>query len=487
MKLYRVVVGLIIVSVAGVILALEFKLLPEQLSRHTLDPRPERTRTAPLASLLAPPPEAGAATSAQGAIVFKRAWDEPDFKITPPLLDGLVSPSRIESLDNLAAQPREEIFPVPPAIRPAVDFWKGIYGEYSSDQLVVHDDRYLDRIYAVLDFSELRRRGFSDEEIWSIRREQELEKLAEIDETLARLNEIEGSAATLTPLEGKIWQMWSFKQDDPKRFAKARKRLRTQTGLRNRFEVAIGRSGAYLTYMEDIFLDYGLPHELTRLVFVESMFTNEALSKTGAAGLWQFMPGTAKLHKMKMNKWVDERLDPFIATHGAAQLLTNNYELLGSWPLAINAYNSGAGRLKRAVRQLGTNNIGVIIRNYKGRGYGFASRNFYPSFIAALEVAESYRQVFGDLPIADPITYEVIQLPDRARFQDVAEILELDLGSLQDLNPAFQDLAFEADVFLPEGAAIRVPLGDGARVMTGIYNLASPSAPLRFIPSATAQ
>ena len=213
------------------------------------------------------------------------------------------------------------------------------------------------------------------------------------------------------------------------------------------------------------------------MVFVESMFANSALSKTGAAGLWQFMPGTAKRYNMKINQWVDERLDPFIATHGAAQLLSANYEMLGSWPLAINAYNAGAGRIKQAIRQLGTNDIGEIHRRYNGRGYGFASRNFYPCFIAALEVSENYRQIFGNVPLSEPITYEVVQLPDRARFQDVAEILELDLGSLQDLNPAFNEVAFNSDVYLPEGAAIRVPLGEGARVLTGIYNIARPSDP----------
>lgn len=478
MNLYRMGAVLIVVGLAGGFLYLERHLLSEQLTRHLIDPRPKRDVLAPLAALLAPPPHADAnRRSDTGAIVFKRSLDEPDFRINPPLLDGLVSSSRLESLDNLVARPREESFPVPPSLRPAVDFWQLIYGEYDSDQMAVHDDIYLDRIYAVIDFDDLNDLELSDEEIADLRRERELEKLDEIDEVLAHLDDIEGTVESLTPLEGKIWQMWSFMADDPERFAKARERVRTQTGLSDAFTDAIARSGVYLTYMEDIFIDYGLPHELTRLVFVESMFVNSALSKTGAAGLWQFMPGTAKRYKMKINQWIDERLDPFIASHGAAQLLQANYEALGTWPLAINAYNSGAGRLKRAVRQLGTDDIGVITRHYKGRGYGFASRNFYPSFIAALEVAENYRQLFGDVPIADPITYEVVQLPDRARFQDVAEILELDLGSLQDLNPAFNQLAFESDVFLPTGAAIRVPLGEGARVMIGIYNTTRPSAP----------
>lgn len=479
MNLHRVGAVIIVASLAGGFLYLDRELLSEQLARLRGSERSQSADTSPLISLLAPPPETEASYRKTGAIVFKRSLDEPNFQINPPLLDGFVSTSKLESLDNLEAQPRDDLFPVPPAIRPAVEFWKSIYADYDSDQMVIHDSRYLDIIYDVLDFADLNDLELSDREVADLRRERELEKLDEIDAALAHLDEIQGTVENLTPLEGKIWQLWSFMADNPDRFGEARESLRTQTGLSNAFSRAIEMSGVYLTYMEDIFINYGLPYELTRMVFVESMFVNAALSKTGAAGLWQFMPGTAKRYNMKINQWVDERLDPFIATHGAAQLLQANYEMLGSWPLAINAYNSGAGRMKRAIRQLGTDDIGVIHHRYKGRGYGFASRNFYPSFIAALEVSENYRQIFGNVPLSEPITYEVVQLPDRARFQDVAEILELDLASLQDLNPAFNELAFDSDVFLPEGAAIRVPLGEGARVMSGIYNIARPSGPAR--------
>lgn len=476
MKLYRVGVIIIVVLMASGFLFLEHRLLPTQLSRYVTNPFRKLTQDPSFSSLLAPPPEVDEYDRHRGAIPIKRSFEDTSLGITPPLLDGLVNSSRLESLDILQNQPREDLFPIPPSIRTAVNFWKSIYADYSRDQVVIHDDLYLDQIYDVLDFADLKNQDYSDLELAQLKREIELDRLAEIDKALAHLDDIEGTAQFLSPMEGKIWKMWSFMNDNPNRFREARKRLRTQTGVQEAFERAIIRSGTYLTYMEDIFLSYNLPIELTRLVFVESMFVNAALSKTGAAGLWQFMPGTAKRY-MKINKWVDERLDPFIASHAAAQLLRNNYDVLGSWPLAINAYNSGAGRLKRAIRQLGTDDIGIIIRDYHGYGYGFASRNFYPEFIAALEVAENHRQIFGDIPISNPITYEVISLPSRARFEDLADILELDLASLQDLNPAFQDSAFNTDVYLPKGASIRVPLGEGDRVITSVYNIERPSGP----------
>jgi membrane-bound lytic murein transglycosylase D len=146
---------------------------------------------------------------------------------------------------------------------------------------------------------------------------------------------------------------------------------------------------------EEIFESYGVPREVSRLVFVESLFNERAFSKSGAAGLWQFMPGTAR-HFMTVNHQIDQRYDPILSTHGAARLLLKNYQILGSWPLAINAYNSGAANLQRAITTLGSRDISRIITNYKGGSYAFASRNFYPSFLAALEVYEKYKEELTD-------------------------------------------------------------------------------------------
>ncbi len=141
------------------------------------------------------------------------------------------------------------------------------------------------------------------------------------------------------------------------------------------------------------------------MVFVESMFNPQAKSKVGAYGLWQIMPNTAKLYGLNVDENVDERGDTRRATHVAAQLLAENYRSLQSWPLAINAYNSGQGTLQAAIRQLGTRDIGTIIQQFRGGVYGFASRNFYPSFLAALEVYNNYPRYFGTLRRESSLSY----------------------------------------------------------------------------------
>ncbi len=467
---YRFGAGLIILTIAGAFFYWEYKFFPERVVR-SLKPRPTyQAKQIPYQDLVAPPPSKTEKSPPAKAIAFKRSYEEPEgFQLTPPLLDNLVTPSHLDTEPTPTIVPNQELFPIPDTIRHAVDFWKNIYATYSSDQVVLHDKRYLQVVYEVLDFSSLRQSGLDRSEIYLIKKRTLNEKMGAIRRALKKLHASRGNATQLDPLEAKIWKLWAFLEDSNK-FKIANKELRSQTGIRNRFITAIQRSGAYMPYMEDTFRSYQMPLELTRLAFVESMFENKALSKTGAAGIWQFMPATAKLF-MKLNEWVDERLDPLIATDSAARLLKSNYELLGTWPLAINAYNSGPGRLQKAVRRLGTDDIGEIITRYKGSGYGFASRNFYPSFAAALEVVSNYQHHFGNLPIYEPITYEVVKLPTKARLADIADILELDMASLQDLNPSFRRKLFENDVYLPAEATVRVPLGDGARVIAGVYNL----------------
>ena len=120
-------------------------------------------------------------------------------------------------------------------------------------------------------------------------------------------------------------------------------RLRTQTGVRERFREGVQSSRRYIKAMEEIFEREGVPVELTRLPLVESSFNLSATSKVGAAGIWQFMPATGRLYEMKVSNAVDERRDPLIATEAAARFLRSNYEKLGAWPLAITAYNHGPG------------------------------------------------------------------------------------------------------------------------------------------------
>jgi hypothetical protein len=127
------------------------------------------------------------------------------------------------------------------------------------------------------------------------------------------------------------------------RFADAAANVRFQLGQSDRFREGLERSGAWEQHIAETFSAAGLPKELAALPHVESSFDPTANSKVGAAGLWQFMPGTGRRF-LRVNDAVDERLDPYRATEAAAQLLDYNYRLLGSRPLAVTAYNHGASR-----------------------------------------------------------------------------------------------------------------------------------------------
>ncbi|HEX5032944.1 MAG TPA: lytic transglycosylase domain-containing protein, partial [bacterium] len=274
-------------------------------------------------------------------------------------------------------------FVVPPELKSAVDFWKLVYSKYDRRYEVFHDTRDLSRIYSVLDFSDIYVSSLSDSERRVLRKERIRDEKERIRAILLRLAAADYTLGQLDREERRIYDL--FKSDpDPDKFYAATEdgRLRSQTGIQDKFLTGLAASGEYMEEIEDIFSSYGVPVEITRLVFVESMFNTKARSKVGASGIWQFMPGTGRLY-MNIDGVADERNDPILASHAAAKLLRDNYQALGTWPLAINAYNSGRATLSRAVDSLGTSDIATIILNYSGGVYGFASRNFYPCFLAA--------------------------------------------------------------------------------------------------------
>jgi membrane-bound lytic murein transglycosylase D len=130
----------------------------------------------------------------------------------------------------------------------------------------------------------------------------------------------------------------------------------------------------------------------------------------GAAGLWQFMRSTGRRY-MRIDRSVDDRLDPFRSTEAAAQLLGYNYRVLGTWPLAITAYNHGTAGMLRAKETLGTDDIVTIVRHYNSRTFGFASRNFYVSFLAALDIDHNPDKYFSGVPKQSEAEFHVVSVP----------------------------------------------------------------------------
>ena len=286
----------------------------------------------------------------------------------------------------------------------AVEFWKRVYGEWSQDQVTFHDRDDLGIIYLTIDQKK--------SETPAAYRANEAAQEAIID----RYRRILLDLATRNPdprtLSGEYREVYDAfgELGNPARWRQAADRIRVQRGLREHFQRGLIHAGQFREHILAIFREEGVPEEIAWLPMVESTFNIEARSKVGAAGVWQFMPGTGRQY-MRVDATVDERLDPIIAARGAARLLKYNYRGLGSWPLALTAYNHGYYGMRRAVQQVGSNDYMTIRRLYDGPAFGFASKNFYAEFLAALHVAEHAEQYFGMHDPFRALEFDVVSMP----------------------------------------------------------------------------
>lgn len=270
-------------------------------------------------------------------------------------------------------------FPSSPLIDRQVWFWEQVFLHYHNQEIIIHDSDHPEIIVDVIDLTQYQFADDDEEDQW-------------IDDLLDRYQKGINNFRMLGPrayyqgsIERRLHRVYKSK---PKLLVKGKRRLRTQRGLKDVFEKAIVRAIEYLPAMEQIFTAHGLPKELTRLPFVESMFNFEARSKVGASGIWQFMPATGRRY-LNITPFIDERNSPLKATLAAAQLLKRNYQALGSWPLAITAYNHGLNGIRRAVRRTKSNRLTHLIKNYRSSTFGFASKNFYAEFLAARKAFSS--------------------------------------------------------------------------------------------------
>lgn len=275
-------------------------------------------------------------------------------------------------------------FPTSPLLEENISFWQKIFTRYTSAEAVVHD---LDRPHLILGSFEIAPSGLGPRFKATIaeRIDSELDRYDEALEDFATQGD---KARRLSSLHEKIWGLYHRNTDDQQRLLSGAIELRTQGGLSDTFVKAFATSELYLPRMEKIFRAQGLPPQLTRIVFVESMFNLKARSKVGASGLWQLMPAAARPF-LTVNQRKDERNSPYLATAAAARILRSNYQALGTWPIAITAYNHGLGGMRRAMAQTGSRELSDIIASYSSPSFGFASQNFYAEFIAAWRTHKS--------------------------------------------------------------------------------------------------
>jgi len=207
----------------------------------------------------------------------------------------------------------------------------------------------------------------------------------------------------------------------------------------------------------------------------------------GAAGIWQFMPGTGRLYAMDVNALVDERRDPIASTRGAARFLRHNYERLEEeWPLAITAYNHGPAGVRRAIEETGTTDIGVIVERYHGPAFGFASRNFYAEFVAALDVDKHRQAYFGDLDVEKPDSTRVVPLDRPVGIEVAARMAGTDRETVASLNPALMDLVVDGKRHIPAGYGLRLPSERSATFEERLAQLGTEQRVMRVSARASA-
>ena len=351
-----------------------------------------------------------------------------------PLLHGAASSA--ETADPFAH---------PAVLEPDVRFWIRVYTEVTTDQGLLHDDWNLGLVYEVLRF---------DPDTSPSQRERRVaEAKAHYAALLRRF--AAGSTEELTPHEQRILHAFGDNAT-PRDYRDAIDRIRFQLGQANRFHEGLIRAAAWEKHIAQTLAQHGVPAEIAALPHVESSFNLAAYSKVGAAGLWQFMPGTAKRF-MRVDGVVDERLDPYSATEAAANLMLYNYRLLGTWPLAVTAYNHGPGGLRRAQDELGSSDIAVIVKRYQGATFGFASRNFYVAFLAALEVDRNAEKYFGPITRLPDTDSTPVELPDYVSAEALSKAFKVDMGALRVLNPALRPPIWNGSRFVPRGYSLRLP------------------------------
>jgi membrane-bound lytic murein transglycosylase D len=342
------------------------------------------------------------------------------------------------------ASAAEELLPRPPELEPDIQFWIKVYSQISTNEGYLHDQHRLSVIYETLHFD-------ADTPVHERKARVEAQR-TRIEETLRHLA---SGAPPQNADEQKVRDLWG-ENTAPARFAEAVDDVRFQLGQADRFRAGLMRAGTWEAHIGEVLANLGLPAQIAALPHVESSFDPAAYSKVGAAGLWQFMRSTGRRF-MRIDAAVDERMDPFRATEAAAQLLNYNYRLLGTWPLAITAYNHGAEGMLRAREQLGTTDIVRVLHEYKSPTFGFASRNFYLCFLAALTIAQDPDKYFGPLHRGTEPQFVEVKLSTSAQSAALAKALGVDRDTLRSLNPALRPSVWSGQRPVPTGYVVRLP------------------------------
>jgi len=226
-----------------------------------------------------------------------------------------------------------------------------------------------------------------------------------------------------------------------------------QTSKRDHFDQWLTRLNHYKPLVEKIFTQFQLPGDLVFLSLVESGFNPKAYSRARAAGPWQFMKATGKIYGLRVDDYVDERRDPIKSTVAAARYLRDLYDLFGTWPLAMAAYNAGERKIQRALRKAKAETFWEIAQTKFIRR---ETREYVPRFMAAAIIAKNPDQYGFEEAPPDIHRFEEIVVSRPLALRAIAAATEIPYAELHRLNPELR-----RDVTPPDDPAyhLKVPVG----------------------------
>ncbi|MTW21149.1 lytic transglycosylase domain-containing protein [Allochromatium palmeri] len=394
------------------------------------------------------------------ALNARLVWALP-ISVSLLLMAGCASNTLESSLSDTGQTRRDygdsHTFPVPNEIQDNVDFWRHVYGIWGRGEVVIHDSEYLGVIYEVARIPGPIQASYTQSQrAWlSNRMDYYRSRLTSLEQRVRDKQRLSADDKALLETFKRVGEVEALPG--------ASERLRAQRGIREKFRRGVEISGRYDAIFREIMRQHGVPEDLAFLPHVESSFQTNARSSVGAGGVWQFMPATGRQY-MNVNAQVDDRFDPILAANGAARYLSTAHRQLGSWPLAITSYNHGKGGMANAKAQYG-DDIGLIVTQYKGPNFGFASRNFYAEFVAAREVASHTERYFPEgITYEEPWRHDRIALRDSMPADHLARHYGTSKPQLAELNLHWRDSVIKGNSHLPAGTTVWLPAGTTRRI-----------------------
>ena len=244
---------------------------------------------------------------------------------------------------------------------------------------------------------------------------------------------------------------------------------RFQTSLRGFFSGALSRSGRYVPRMSSILQKEGLPIELAYLPLIESGYRLHAVSRAGAVGPWQLIPGTGRRYGLRIDRFVDERRDPVKSTRAAAKYLKDLHAMFGDWHLSLAAYNTGEGNISRILGEGHADDFWEM----SDRGYLYReTEDFVPEFLAALHIAATPQAYGFETPDQETLEYDLVTIKRSLPLTRVAKLSGASTEAIKELNPALH-----RGVTPPNRYAVRLPRGTKDTFEIAYANMGTLSVP----------